>query len=437
MRSKLLLPLTFVILLVSRACFTADPIPSALTDYVKRDDGEFKWKIARHSETENGRILELKVTSQRWHGIIWEHAVEVYEPKNVTFPRHAILFVTGGNQPPRAPDDRSKNTGLSLAKLSGMRVVLLHQVPNQPLFDNRREDDLITETWLKYLRNGDETWPLLFPMVKSAVRTMDAVQALAKRAFDQPIDSFIMTGASKRGWTSWLTPAADSRVIATAPLVIDVLNFRAQMKHQLATWGEYSEQIIDYSSKGLIVEGDETPRERQLRLMMDPYTYRKRLTLPKLLVNGANDPYWVCDAMKLYWFDLEGPRYALNIPNAGHGLRGGRELVFSTVGAFARHIARDKELPKLKWSVEEDDGRFGVSVSSSGEAATGHVWIADSDDLDFRDEKWISRPLKSSDHRSFTGRIPKPTEGHVAFFADLRFEIDGVPFSLCSLIHRK
>ncbi|MEZ6042231.1 MAG: PhoPQ-activated protein PqaA family protein [Planctomycetaceae bacterium] len=408
---------------------------SAIHNYVQRDEPEFAWKIARTHQKNGATITELRVTSQRWQDILWEHAVEVYQPAKLEYPEHVLLFVTGGSQPPKDLSEKDAEMGLQMAAVSGMRVAVLHQVPNQPLLGNRVEDDLITETWLRYLKTGDESWPLLFAMVKSAVKTMDAVQEFTAQDGKKPVSSFIITGASKRGWTSWLTPVADKRVVATAPIVIDVLNFRAQMKHQIDTWGKYSEQIIDYTSKGLIVEGEENDRERQLRLMMDPYSYRETLTLPKLLVNGTNDPYWVVDAMKLYWDDLKGPRYALFLPNDGHGLENGRRKALTTISIYARMNAAKMTLPELDWEFGRDGETRSVRVHSSQPPTSAHLWSAQSADLDFRDEKWSEVKMSESDG-AIVGSVIGKEGKHVAMYAELIFEVAGVPYSLCTLVER-
>ena len=103
-------------------------------------------------------------------------------------------------------------------------------MPNQPVvfMDDpakkpRTEDDFIAYTWDKFLRTGDEKWPARLPMTKSAVRAMDAVTqfAAAPEGGGQKVARFVVSGASKRGWTTWTTAAVDKRVIAIAPAVID------------------------------------------------------------------------------------------------------------------------------------------------------------------------------------------------------------------------
>ena len=83
----------------------------------------------------------------------------------------------------------------------------------------------MAETCVKYRETKEASWPLPFPMVKGLVKSRDALQAFAKEEWKFDVKDFVITGASKRGWTSWLTAATgDKRVKAIAPLVIDTLN---------------------------------------------------------------------------------------------------------------------------------------------------------------------------------------------------------------------
>eukprot|EP00913_Durusdinium_trenchii_P035347 g33077.t1 len=411
-------------------------IPRALFKYVAKPSPEFAWKQREQTTSKAGKIYHLDLTSQKWHGIVWTHALTVFEPKKIRHPDHVLLFVSGGKVG-RRPGKRDLEMGMQLAHLCAARVALLNQVPNQPLLGNRVEDDLITETWLKYLESGDETWPLLFPMVKSAVKAMDAVEQLAAKEWKRPVKGFVVTGASKRGWTSWLTAVADKRIVATAPIVINVLNFRAQMKHQLEVWGKYSEQIVDYTSKGLIkgVDEKESPREIQLRTMMDPWTYRSRLMLPKLLIHGTNDRYWVVDAMNLYWKDLSGPKFVRQVPNAGHSLKGGREGALTTLGAFFQQVVSKSPLPKVTWNYKAEDKQLRLTMQARSEPKTGRIWIAHSETKDFRNAKWEPKdvPLKNG---RFSATVPRPKSGYVAVFGELIFQFNGLNYALSSQIYR-
>ena len=89
-------------------------------------------------------------------------------------------------------------------------AILLH-VPQQPIFGGKREDAIIAYTFDEYLKTSDPEWPLLLPMVKSAVRGMDAVTEFSDQTWSLKLKSFTVTGGSKRGWTTWLTGAIDGR----------------------------------------------------------------------------------------------------------------------------------------------------------------------------------------------------------------------------------
>ena len=407
----------------------------AIHRYVSRPEPDFAWKLAQTIPTARGTVHRLELTSQKWQQIVWKHALLVYEPKVLEYPEHMLLFVTGGRTG-GVPSEKDLGLGLALAERCGARVATLHAVPNQPLFGDRVEDDLITETWLKYLETGDDSWPLLFPMVKSAVKAMDCLERFCQEQYKVKPTGFVITWASKRGWTSWLTPVADKRIIATAPIVINVLNFPEQMKYQLDTWGKYSEQIEDYTSKGLIKpNGPETERERLLWCMMDPYVYRKDLTLPKLMVVGTNDPYWVVDAMNLYWDGLEGPKYTLQIPNAGHGLDDGRDHALTTIAVFFRHQAGKIPMPKLDWKYNKATDSVSLSMSAEPAPVGVRFWTADSEDKDFRDEEWIAKPLEVQ-NGACQGDCPKRNQKHVAVFGEFQYKLGPLNYSFTTQAYR-
>ena len=186
-----------------------------LDEYVKKPDPAFAWSQTSSVDTRAGTITSIKLTSQVWQGITWSHDLRVYEPREIVHPDAMLLFITGGDNERKASDDDHKQA-FGLAQLCGARVAVLPQVPNQPLLDGKTEDELIAETFVRYLQTKDENWPLLFPMVKSAVRAMDAVQAWAKEN-GKPVARFVVTGGSKRGWTTWLTGAVDDRVDRDRP----------------------------------------------------------------------------------------------------------------------------------------------------------------------------------------------------------------------------
>lgn len=417
------------------APLAAQEPPKTIVQYVARPDEAFSWHIQGEQAAGGTRQWELELVSQQWHGIVWKHVLVVFEPAEVRFPKHMILFITGGSTGSR-PREENLQVGRMLASKAQARVAMLHQVPNQPLLGNRKEDDLITETWLRYLQSGDITWVLQLPMVTSAVRAMDALQAFARQQNLPPVEGFVVTGASKRGWTTWLSAVADRRVVAIAPMVIDMLNLRPQMKYQLETWGRYSEQIHDYTSKGLVHDNPLSEREAVLLHLVDPYTYRHQLTLPKLLIHGTNDPYWVVDAAKLYWDGLSGPKYLLEIPNGDHGLKGGQELALCTIAAFFRHVVGAKPWPEVQWTHSDTADALVLSVRSSIAPRDARLWLAHSDSKDFRQSRWESRPMdKTGD--GFCAQVQKPKQGHVALFGQLHFDMGGLPYALSTLVRRE
>ena len=115
-----------------------------------------------------------------------------------------------------------------------------------------------------------------------------------------------MSGASKRGWTTWTVGAIDPRVVAIVPVVMDELNFVENIKHHWKSYGGWSFALEDYWKLNL-TEWFGHPKMQQMFDIIDPYEYRDKLVLPKLVCNSGNDEFFLPDDSRYWWHDMPHP----------------------------------------------------------------------------------------------------------------------------------
>jgi PhoPQ-activated pathogenicity-related protein len=399
---------------------------TALKSYLNNKDTVFHWELKDSFNVGPVKAYDLLLTSQKWREFTWTHQLTIFLPPQVQH-NDALLFITGGSDKNGLPnwngptDKLYKGIG-DMALANKAITAVLRQTPNQPLFGKLTEDALISYTLHNFKNDGDYTWPLLFPMVKSAVRDMDAIQTFSKQNFHDNIRGFVVSGASKRGWTTWLTGANDKRVVAIAPMVIDVLNMPVSLEYQIQTWKKYSIEIEDYVKLGIPQEA-KTESGTAINTMIDPYSYRKNLSMPKMLFMGTNDPYWVIDNVKNYIDSVPG-KYLINyVPNAAHDLGDGKQA-FEGLSAFFGITINHQKYPECKWKTSLGDNKdVLINISTTADKLVDViVWSAASEDLDFRDEKWSSKSLGISHKSSLDIKEPLPASGYGAFYVDLRYK---------------
>ncbi|MEN8117792.1 MAG: PhoPQ-activated protein PqaA family protein, partial [Bacteroidota bacterium] len=367
---------------------------TALVSYLENGDTTYHWSVKSIFTLAGVNAYDILLTSQNWRGYEWQHQLTVFVPISIKYDG-ALLWITAGKNIRGEPDwkEQSDMENLMFALTAWQNsavVAILRQTPNQPLYNNLTEDDLISYTLQQFLLDEDYTWPLLFPMTKGAIRAMDAIQEFATNELQQQINRFVVSGGSKRGWTTWLTGAHDSRVLAIAPAVIDMLNMPVSLDYQLEAWGDYSDQIRSYVDLG-IAQHIQNQEGGAISTMIDPYSYREKLTMPKLIILGTNDQFWPVDALKNYIDEIPGENFIHNVPNAGHNLDNGTLQAVDALNGFFANTLQNKSYPGCSWNITESDNKLSIVVQGTAEEIENALlWSATSEDRDFRDAQWSS-----------------------------------------------
>ncbi|NLV43973.1 MAG: hypothetical protein GXY07_05695 [Candidatus Hydrogenedentes bacterium] len=449
--------LPFLFLVCASAAFA-----TALDDYIAQEDPSYGWTIDSTSAFgSGGMVYNLDLTSQTWRSgadvnrSVWQHRLNIAVPQYR--PSDLVLLIVEGGSNTSTPLDITEYAYIS--SMLGCTVALLQTVPNQPLrFYNPAttslyEDNAIGHTYDKYLNafvegepHPDPTWPLLLPMVKSAVRAMDAIQECLAQESSMNITRFIVGGASKRGWTTWLTAAVDDRVVGIIPIVIDILNMDRQMAHHKNAYATYpatsstyymyngySTAIRPYTERQ-VFDRLETPAGESLRDIVDPYYYRDRLTMPKLIINSTGDQFFLPDGIKFYFNQLPGKNYVYYLPNTDHSLgidADNLDVIMGLLNFVRSFYPGGTPMPEMNWSFERDGS---IRVVSEDEPYQARLWQAHVDGhRDFRLRTagaiWQESALDGDGSGTYIAAVPEPESGWTGFFIQLDYESG---MSLCS-----
>lgn len=438
-----------------------------LDDFVYTDDPAYQYNLIETLPLRVGSVqiataFNLYMVSQTWRsaseiytgnfdGRVWNHNVTIIQPTNRTNDT-GLLLISGGSRndgPPSASDLIDSSAGL-IAAATGSVLTIVSNVPAQPIqfadevvdgvATNRSEDAIIAYSFDKYMEtftNGqpDVTWPALFPMTKAAVRTMDTVQDfLGARGVD--VNDFIITGGSKRGWTTWLTGITDCRVKAIAPLVIDLLNIDETVPRQLDVYGEFAPTLGDYVTLGIFDRfvpgpGGEPPAEGlSLIGLVDPYEYRERVRVPKLIINSTGDEFFLPDSSQFYFADLKGEARLSYLPNTSHGLTEQPDLsqvdnVASVLTSWVLSITQEVPRPTVNWTFP-DDNTIEVQLETPTLPGTQVIlWQATNPSTrDFRvltiGNAYRPTVLTSTGGGVYRATVNTPSLGYRAYFVQVR-----------------
>jgi PhoPQ-activated pathogenicity-related protein len=419
------------LLLLTHPALCADGPETALDRYVHKADSHYHYELVGKTAHPGYTEYLLRMTSQEWRSAsevnqsVWRHWLTIYAPESVTSST-GLLFIDGGATSEQPPDQNK--TLASIAITTKSIVSDLHNVPNEPLaFTNdsygpRSEDEIIAYSWRKFLQTDDYSWPTHLPMTKAAVRAMDTVSSFmgSSEGGKVQVDHFVVAGASKRGWTTWLTAAVDSRVVAIVPMVIDVLNVIPSFKHHYESYGFWSTAVKNYYDENLMEEMD-SKQYQELMEIEDPFSYRDRFSMPKLLINASGDQFFLPDSSKYYFDQLPGEKHLLYEANADHSLRG--TDASESLSAFYQSILEHTRRPTLDWKFQSD-GSIRLTADTTPLKVT--LWQATNPEhRDFRvqsiGDAYRSSELKPQKDGVYVAKIKSPEKGWTAFFVEATF----------------
>ncbi|WP_455222396.1 PhoPQ-activated pathogenicity-related family protein [Kaarinaea lacus] len=434
----------FFIALVLNPVWASNP-ETALDDYVNAPDLNFSYSLASPPQMGDGYMLYVfKMSSQQWRGFdelgqtVWTHWLVMIVPSVMSTDTAMLIIAGGHNFEPPELDATEVAVAAEIAKNSGSIVSVIGQIPNQPLFfaDElfaHTEDEIVAYSFDKALDTGDWKWPAYLPMTKASVRAMDTIQAVTTdpAVTPIPVNDFIVTGFSKRGATTWLTAVVDSRVKAIAPGVFDILNMDEQVEHHFAAYGFYSDALNDYVNYN-ILRRIRTPEGQALMQVVDPISYKDRLTMPKFILNSSGDPFYTSDSARFYFNDLEGEKLIRYVANTGHDLETEPDNIEDAVTSLVSwylNVIYNVPRPQISW--HHEDGQLIVQTDRPAYARfwQAHNPTARDFRLDTIGRSWVPTPLSLTPQMSYAVPVPTPSVGWTAYFVDLIFPslIEGVP----------
>jgi PhoPQ-activated pathogenicity-related protein len=206
------------------------------------------------------------------------------------------------------------------------------------------------------------------------------------------------------------------------------------LEHQYRSYGFWAPSVGNYYAEHLM-DNMNSEGFRKLMAISDPYSYRARYTMPKLIITASGDQFFLPDSSQFYFKDLPGEKHLLTEANADHSLKG--TDVLESVAAFYQSVLDGGKRPNMNWVFEPDGS---IKVTMDRKPLTVKLW-QETNPLhrDFRVEAigrgYQSTALSEVSPGVYVARVPKPDRGWTAFYVEATFPGDGkYPFKFTTAV---
>jgi len=407
---------------------------SPLDAYLNKVDPNYKWSDTKHTV----RMLSgatgylLNVTSQQWldtsraigpNGDLWTHQVLVIVPRKVQIADSALIYITGGcNENPGMPKATDEEPLIMdrISSETGAIGVVLNQIPNchmvypsDPLKKPREEDAMIAWAWNQYLKTKDPEWLPRLPMTKAAMQAMRAVQEFTTQKKMAAIDGWLVSGASKRGWTTWMVGAANCpscpNIKAIAPIVPIVPNLKENVHHMWQSYGGLSFAFSDYVEANITKYFDD-PGFVDMMNVVDPINYIERLArIPKFVLVSSDDEFMMFEWTRSWWSKFTGEKHLMIANNAEHSMATGVFELLGSLGNYANAVFRKAARPEFSWDLDLQEGSITVTIPENVKHGQVVLRTAKTLSLKRRDFRWFIK----ADEKNGNATCHLPTVGPI------------------------
>mmetsp|Transcript_3461 Transcript_3461/g.5191 ORF Transcript_3461/g.5191 Transcript_3461/m.5191 type:complete len:485 (-) Transcript_3461:50-1504(-) len=440
-----------------------------------------------------GRAHVLNVTTLTWMdrarvqipdiNNVWTHTAVVIVPRHLEFTNVSVAVINGdcNKEDNKAPNNKDYMVVAAdqLAHQIGSIVVAMKQIPNcpavftdDPIQKGRHEDSLMSWSWKEFMvyPEHDPTWMVNAPMAKASHHIMRAARSYINNNLKVAnITSWMVTGASKRGWATWLTAAVNctncEKVVGIFPLVPIVPPLNDEIHYQWQSFGGFSWAFKDYMESDVIKYIDD-PLWQNGTEVIDPQYYPDTLgKIPKMILVASSDEFMQFDWTALWFPNLIPGETHLNIePNTEHTQLTGVLAVLSTASTFARSVMSgrteadrpylnytyDKETEIVEVFVEEKhrhlvqdkgvnlryaetlqtkrrDFRWMTAINDQvGPCKLPSFVMPKKKDLCFATIFWKKKPMELVEPGHWKVSVPQPQVNHwMGFFAQVKFNGEG------------
>jgi PhoPQ-activated pathogenicity-related protein len=377
-----------------------------------RDPSSLELKIHKRqqipSQQQPSRILtriEVEFTSFVWEGEVWRHRAYVYLPDRRPEKYKGAGVVVSSAR----PDDPVYIRYAEAAALMGIPALMIRDSNPGTRYGQKGEGEVIGYGDKRFRETGDLRWSGYSWLARVMMRAITAAQQIPEFSADR----FVVTGCSKRGAASWISSAADDRVVGAFPTCWNFGNFDDFLQLKAERWGmDYRPRLVDpnmvssikntettnapaFITTGEQIKHSNHPYAKKLASIQDPYEFADLLEGKKILYSdGINDPLFPAPSDTVLLKHMPKDVRVQLVANARH--TAATEEQATAWPMWLAHTFAGRELASLDSSHEVQGGELIVNanVRASHSINAVRLWYAADQNGAYLDANW--QPVEMS-----------------------------------------